>query len=259
MEDLEAAIKVLLEVFEGNVARKPGSKPFNRAVFDFLAFYAQRENVRTFMTANPARVARRMRNCSNRRTSRLPSSGILQAYPTQCCGWPGGARRLPGTADRSYRFPPPSRGIALHSPDSEDGHAEFASPRCDEGSSRKIPQGPAATKIRADRELCGGSPHPCAIDLISDRRPCGDGSIHRGSHFRPSDGRLDRMDRTRVTTDVVVGLLAYGGVSTLPPDRLGGSANQQAYNDMHIVIQKAQNVSGARITRITMASRKKTS
>jgi Protein of unknown function DUF262 len=56
MEDLEAAIKVLLEVFEGNVARKPGSKPFNRAVFDFLAFYAQRENVRTFMRANPARV-----------------------------------------------------------------------------------------------------------------------------------------------------------------------------------------------------------
>jgi hypothetical protein len=47
----------------------------------------------------------------------------------------------------------------------------------------------------------------------------------------------------RVTTDVVVGLLAYGGVSTyLPPDSLGGSANQQSYNDMHIVIQKAQNV-----------------
>jgi hypothetical protein len=47
----------------------------------------------------------------------------------------------------------------------------------------------------------------------------------------------------RVTTDVVVGLLAYGGVATfLPPDSLGGATEQKAYNDMHTVIQKAQNV-----------------
>jgi Protein of unknown function DUF262 len=49
LKDLEAAIDVLIEVFDDTVARKPDSRSFNRAIFDFLAFFAQREDVRQKM------------------------------------------------------------------------------------------------------------------------------------------------------------------------------------------------------------------
>ncbi len=52
LEDLEAAIAVLIEVFGNDVARKPNSRPFNRAIFDFLTFYAQRAEVREKMGSN---------------------------------------------------------------------------------------------------------------------------------------------------------------------------------------------------------------
>ena len=52
LEELEAAIMVLIDVFENDVARKPNSRPFNRAIFDFLAFYAQRKEVREKLASN---------------------------------------------------------------------------------------------------------------------------------------------------------------------------------------------------------------
>jgi hypothetical protein len=56
LEDLELAIGTLTSIFGDKVARKPGSRSFNRAVFDALAFYAQNEGVRTAMRARPAAI-----------------------------------------------------------------------------------------------------------------------------------------------------------------------------------------------------------
>ncbi|WP_406700857.1 DUF262 domain-containing protein [Singulisphaera sp. Ch08] len=56
LEDFEAAITVLIEIFGNDVARKPDSRPFNRAIFDYLVFYAQRAEVREKIANNPAGV-----------------------------------------------------------------------------------------------------------------------------------------------------------------------------------------------------------
>jgi hypothetical protein len=58
LNDIEAAISALLSIFKNDVARKPNSRPFNRAIFDFLAFYAQRQEVREKMESNPEGVRR---------------------------------------------------------------------------------------------------------------------------------------------------------------------------------------------------------
>jgi hypothetical protein len=54
----EAAIRVLIEIFNAEkVARKPGSRSFNRAIFDALVFYAADNRIRGAMTNNSAQVA----------------------------------------------------------------------------------------------------------------------------------------------------------------------------------------------------------
>jgi hypothetical protein len=53
----EDAVEALREIFGNNeVARKPGSRPFNRALFDLLVFYAQNWEIRQQMRARPNRV-----------------------------------------------------------------------------------------------------------------------------------------------------------------------------------------------------------
>lgn len=56
LDDFEAAVASLLQVFEGSVGRKPGSSRFNRAVFDFLVFYARDPSIRSAMTQNSEAV-----------------------------------------------------------------------------------------------------------------------------------------------------------------------------------------------------------
>lgn len=58
VSDFEAASDSLVEVFGSAVGRKPGAKQFNRAVFDFLVFYASEQAVRGAMTAAPEEVRR---------------------------------------------------------------------------------------------------------------------------------------------------------------------------------------------------------
>lgn len=41
VSEFEGAIRVLMEVFENKVGRKPESNSFNRAIFDFLSYYAR--------------------------------------------------------------------------------------------------------------------------------------------------------------------------------------------------------------------------
>jgi hypothetical protein len=53
----EAAVAALSTIFGINeVARKPGSRPFNRAIFDLLAFYAQNDAVRIAMLEKQSQV-----------------------------------------------------------------------------------------------------------------------------------------------------------------------------------------------------------
>lgn len=56
LSEFEAASDALVNVFGSEVGRKPGSKQFNRAVFDFLAFYASEQPVREAMTRAPDQV-----------------------------------------------------------------------------------------------------------------------------------------------------------------------------------------------------------
>ena len=49
LAELEAAVEVLSEVFGDDIAKKPGSRHFNRAIFDLLMFYAQEGRVRDLM------------------------------------------------------------------------------------------------------------------------------------------------------------------------------------------------------------------
>ena len=54
--DFEAAVDTLVQIFGGAAGRKPGSRHFNRAVFDFLIFYAQSGPVRSAMLERPREV-----------------------------------------------------------------------------------------------------------------------------------------------------------------------------------------------------------
>ena len=56
LEDFELAVDSLVQVFGSSVGKKPGSKQFNRAVFDFLVLYAHKKKIGTAMASNPVKV-----------------------------------------------------------------------------------------------------------------------------------------------------------------------------------------------------------
>lgn len=65
LAEFESAVDALVQLFGPSVGKKPGSKHFNRAVFDFLVFYAQEEQIRAEMTSKPAKVAEAFENIFN--------------------------------------------------------------------------------------------------------------------------------------------------------------------------------------------------
>lgn len=56
LAEFESAVDSLVQIFGPEVGKKPGSRHFNRAVFDFLVFYAQEKRIRAEMTAKSAQV-----------------------------------------------------------------------------------------------------------------------------------------------------------------------------------------------------------
>lgn len=57
LEQFNSAVDALIEVFgSGDLARKPGSRSFNRAIFDALVFYASDPVIMDAMVANPAAI-----------------------------------------------------------------------------------------------------------------------------------------------------------------------------------------------------------
>lgn len=56
LADFELAVEALEQIFGPSIGKKPGSKHFNRAVFDFLVLYAQDERIRSAMVSNSSKV-----------------------------------------------------------------------------------------------------------------------------------------------------------------------------------------------------------
>lgn len=56
LAEFETAVHSLVQVFDNSVGKKPGSKHFNRAVFDFLVFYSREERVRNAIPGKTAEV-----------------------------------------------------------------------------------------------------------------------------------------------------------------------------------------------------------
>lgn len=62
----DAAVDVLIDIFgEDGLARKPGSRSFNRAIFDALIFYAADQEIRDAMAARPETVRATYSECLN--------------------------------------------------------------------------------------------------------------------------------------------------------------------------------------------------
>ncbi|MEA2971602.1 MAG: hypothetical protein QOG82_60 [Actinomycetota bacterium] len=84
----EAAVEVLRVIFgTSEVARKPGSRPFNRALFDLLVFYAQDKSIRTQMQANPQEVR-------DAYQSLFKNSAFVSSVDRDTAGLPNTAMRL---------------------------------------------------------------------------------------------------------------------------------------------------------------------
>ena len=59
VEDFEEAVKVLVKIFgAGGIARKQGSKSFNRAIFDALVFYAVDKRIAKAMAKAPTTITK---------------------------------------------------------------------------------------------------------------------------------------------------------------------------------------------------------
>jgi hypothetical protein len=65
LEEFELAVDSLVRVFGPSVGRKPGSRHFNRAIFDFLVFYAHDDQIRAAMTSNTVNVKEAFENLFN--------------------------------------------------------------------------------------------------------------------------------------------------------------------------------------------------
>lgn len=65
LAEFEAAVTALFDVFEERVGRKPGSRYFNRAIFDFLVFYASHQNIRAAMASHAPQVVQSFDNLFN--------------------------------------------------------------------------------------------------------------------------------------------------------------------------------------------------
>jgi hypothetical protein len=84
----ESAVDVLLDIFGADaLARKPGSKSFNRAVFDSLIFFAFDPEIRALMHENHAAVIAAYRAV-------LEDSAFLEAVESDTAGIPNTSRRL---------------------------------------------------------------------------------------------------------------------------------------------------------------------
>jgi hypothetical protein len=86
--DFETGVEELLKLFGDEVARKPDSPQFNRAIFDALIFYHSQARVRRALRGKSARVRKAYEQLF------APGSAFLAAIESDTAGAPNTATRL---------------------------------------------------------------------------------------------------------------------------------------------------------------------
>lgn len=86
--DFEKGINELLEIFSEDVARKPGSRQFNRAVFDALIFFHSQERVRNALSSKSTDLKQAYQDLFS------TDSGFLKAVESDTAGAPNTKARL---------------------------------------------------------------------------------------------------------------------------------------------------------------------
>jgi len=88
VSDFEAGVKALVGLFGDDVARKPDSSQFNRAIFDALIYYHSQSAVRKAAAGKPAKIRMAYRSLF------APQSKFLLAVESDTAGAPNTAMRL---------------------------------------------------------------------------------------------------------------------------------------------------------------------
>lgn len=86
--DFESGVDELIRVFGGELARKPTSAQFNRAIFDALIFFHSQPHVRNALRSKGARVKKAYNELFS------PDSGFLKAVESDTAGAPNTLARL---------------------------------------------------------------------------------------------------------------------------------------------------------------------
>jgi len=86
--EFEQGVDNLLRVFEGNVARKPGSPHFNRAIFDALIYYHSMPKIRAAIKGKGAQIRKAYKALFK------PGAEFLKAIESDTAGAPNTATRL---------------------------------------------------------------------------------------------------------------------------------------------------------------------
>ena len=86
--DFEDGVDELLEVFDENVARKPASVHFNRAIFDALIFFHSQPQIRSALRRKHGRVKKAYEGLFS------PQSDFLRAVESDTAGAPNTSTRL---------------------------------------------------------------------------------------------------------------------------------------------------------------------
>jgi hypothetical protein len=86
--DFEKGVKELMKVFGNNVAKKPTSVSFNRAIFDALIFFHSQSIVRTELKSKSSQVKKAYDNLF------VPGSGFVKAIESDTAGAPNTLARL---------------------------------------------------------------------------------------------------------------------------------------------------------------------
>jgi len=86
--DFEKGVVELISVFDDNVARKPDSRQFNRAIFDALIFFHSQPRVRKALRSKKSSVRKAYQDLFS------SESGFLKAVESDTAGAPNTSARL---------------------------------------------------------------------------------------------------------------------------------------------------------------------
>jgi hypothetical protein len=86
--DFEAGVKALIGIFGDNIARKPDSKQFNRAISDALIYYHSQPRIRKLAGGKTQRIRDAYQGLFS------PNSNFVVAIESDTAGAPNTAMRL---------------------------------------------------------------------------------------------------------------------------------------------------------------------